>query len=173
MFNKTANIKKLLKEGVNVCIGTDSPMSGGTNILSEMKYDRKLYKELYNDDLPDESIVKMVTSNPARAFKLHNLGQISPGYLADLVVFADKGENPYDSIISAELRDILLVVIDGVPTYGSVEYKGIFDALKIKYQQICIDGVEKIIAGDLIGLMKRINRAVGFNKKFPFLPVEF
>ncbi|HNX25065.1 MAG TPA: amidohydrolase family protein, partial [Spirochaetota bacterium] len=60
MFNKTTNIKMLLEKKINVCIGTDSPMSGGENILYEMHFDRKLYKKLYGEELSDEIIYKMV-----------------------------------------------------------------------------------------------------------------
>jgi len=173
MFNRTANIKKLLETGVNVCIGTDSPMSGGENLLYEMRFDKDLYKKFYNRSLPDDLIVKMVTMNPAKAFRLNDAGQIRPGYVADFVVFSEKKENPYESIVSARLRDVLLVVIDGKPAYGDRKYKYIFEALKIKHQNVTVDGMEKIIIGDLKGLTERINKAVGFQKKFPFLPVEF
>ncbi len=173
MFTKTANVKKLLETGVNVCIGTDSPMSGGEHILHEMKYDKALYKRLYKAELDDELIVQMVTANAAKAFHLKKLGKIQRGYLADFVVFNNRADSPYTSVVSARLRDVKLVVIDGKPAYGDYEYSDLFDSLKIKYQTIIIDGVRKIIIGDIIGLVKRINRAVGFDKKFPFLPIEF
>lgn len=172
MFNKTANVKKLLETGVNVCIGTDSPMSGGENILYEMKYDKALYKKLYKEDLPDELIVKMVTSNAAKTFHLKKQGKIEEGYTADFVVFNNYGDNPYRSIVSAKLKDVRLVVIDGMPAYGDEEFTDLFDSLKIKYQRLRVDGVSKLVKGDLKGVLKRINRAVGFKKKFPFMPVE-
>lgn len=172
MFNKTARVNKLIEAGINVCIGTDSPMSGGLNLLYEMKFDRKLYPKLFNKQLSDELILKMVTINAAKAFRLNNVGQIKANFTADLVAFSDNKDDSYDSIISAELKDVILVVIDGKPVYGNSEYCEIFDSLKVKYQNVIIDGVEKIITGDLLGLVDRINRAVGFQKKFPFLPVE-
>jgi hypothetical protein len=30
-----------------------------------------------------------------------------------------------------------------------------------------------VVIGDLKGLLRRISKAVGFKKEFPFLPVEF
>ena len=173
MYNKTTNIKYLLDSGVNVCIGTDSPMSGGQNLLYEMKFDRELYKKSYHKSLSEELIVKMVTVNPAKAFRLKNCGHIKPGYTADFAVFAQTKNDPYDSVVSAHLKDVLLVVIDGKPAYGDRIYKSIFDALKIKCQNVTVEGVEKVIIGDLKGVIDRINRAVGFYKEFPFLPVEF
>ena len=173
MYNKTANIKMLLDKKVNVCIGTDSPMSGGENLLYEMHFDKKLYKKLYTEELSDEIIYKMVTVNPAKAFKLHDSGDIREGNIADLVVVRDKGGSYINSVVSAELKDIMLVVINGMPSYGDVEFAPLFDSLGVKYQNIVLAGKEKIIIGDLKGLLRRISRAVGFKKEYPFMPIDF
>ncbi len=173
MFTETTNIKMLLDKGINVCIGTDSPMSGGQNILTEMKFDKNLYEELYGEELPDKSIYKMVTENPARAFRLKRLGQIKEGYIADLVLIRQTERTAYRSVVNAEMKDILLVVLNGVPAYGAVEFSDLFDSFRVDYREIVLEGERKIVAGDLVGLLKRISRAVGFKKEFPFLPVEF
>jgi cytosine/adenosine deaminase-related metal-dependent hydrolase len=172
MFGKTANVKKLLQTGINVCIGTDSPMSGGENILYEMRYDKSVYKRLFKEELPDETIVRMATMNAAKAFHQKKRGQIENGYMADLAVFKKKFDDPYKSVVNARLGDVLLVVIEGKPVYGDAEYSGLFDSLQIKYQELIIEGVPKIAIGDLKSVLKRINRAVGFKKEFPFMPVE-
>jgi len=173
MYSKTTNVKYLRKKGVNLCIGTDSPMSGGLNILHEMKFDKALYKKLFGEELPDDEIVRMVTANPAKAFWMKNHGQVKEGFHADLTVFRNKGGSAASSVVSAGLKDVMLVVIDGLPVYGEAEFAPVFAALGVKYQQVVLDGAQKIIIGDLVGLLKRISRAVGFKKKFPFLPVEF
>lgn len=173
MFNRTANVGKMLEAGVNVCIGTDSPMSGGLNLLYELKFDKAVYKKLYNKELSSEQILRMVTVNPAKAFRLKKTGQIKAGYVADCAVFANRGKTPYESVVKAELGDVLLVVINGKPAYGSREYAHLFDALKVKYQRIRLAGMDRIVVGDLVGLLRRISKAVGFKKQFPFLPVEF
>jgi len=172
MFNATANVKKMLEAGVNLCIGTDSPMSGGLNLLFEMKFDKDYYTKTYGAELSDERIVKMVTSNPAHAFKLKKNGHIKPGYLADFALFAKKSANPYSTIVQAEIRDVELVVVNGRPAFGSARFRGLFDSQKVACQEVTIDGARKLVVGDLTGLLRRINRAVGFKKKLPFLPVE-
>ncbi len=173
MFDTTAKIKKLLDEGVNVCIGTDSPMSGGLNLLYEMKFDRGYYKETYHEDLPDEEIVKMVTSNPSRGFWLQNTGILRHGNLADLVIFRQSDKDPYTSVVNAEIEDIELIVINGRPMFGDADHSELFDYLKVSYQEIEVRGQQKLVVGDLTGMLRRISRAVGFKKEFPFLPVEF
>lgn len=172
MFNETTNIKMLLDMGINVCIGTDSPMSGGLNLLHEMRFGRDMFKRIYGETLADEVILKMVTENPNKAFKLKNQG-LREGAVADVVVFNDRGGVPASSVVNAELKDVMLVVIDGRPVYGDADFSELFDALKIQYQRIILDGTAKIITGDLTGVLKRISRAVGFKKEYPFMPVEF
>lgn len=173
MYNRTTNIKMLLDKKINVCIGTDSSMSGGENLLYEMMFDKKLYKKLYAEELPDETIYRMVTVNPAKAFRLRGHGEIRPGCVADLVVVKDRGGSYINSVVAAGLRDIMLVIVDGKPAYADAEYAHLFNSLGVKYQEIVLAGVEKIVIGDLLGLFRRINRAVGFKKEFPYLPVDY
>jgi len=143
------------------------------NLLYEMKFDKKLYKKLYGEELPDETIYRMVTVNPAKGFKLYDSGTIKEGNIADFVVVRDRGGSYINSVVSAELKDIMLVVINGMPAYGDAEYAELFKSLNVQYQEVVMDGVDKVIIGDLKGLLKRISKAVGFRKEFPFMPVEF
>jgi len=163
----------LLEKKVNVCIGTDSSMSGGENILHEMHFDRKLYKKLYAEEISDELIYKMVTVNPAKAFRLYDSGDIREGNIADFLVVRDRGGSYINSVVSSELKDIMLVVINGMPSYGDVEFAPLFDSLGVRYQNVVVAGKEKIVIGDLKGLLRRISRAVGFKKEYPFMPVDF
>jgi 5-methylthioadenosine/S-adenosylhomocysteine deaminase len=172
MFDKTADVKALLDMGINVSIGTDSPMSGGIHLLHEMRFGKNYYKKHYGETLPDKQIVKMVTSNTAKAFRLYHTGIIAEGNSADLVLFTRKGD-PYSSIVNAELKDVRLVVIDGLPMYGDEHFAPLFDSLDVEYQHIVLEGKPKIVVGDLLGVLKRISHAVGFKKKFPFMPVDF
>lgn len=172
MFNTTANVKKMIETGVNLCIGTDSPMSGGLNLLFEMKFDKDYYHKTYGGELTDEQIVRMVTANPAHAFRLKRNGHIKPGYLADFALFAKKGSNAYSAVVQAEIRDVELVVVNGRPAFGSTKFRALFENRKTAFQEIIIDGARKLVVGDLTGLLRRINRSVGFKKKLPFLPVE-
>ncbi|MDR0495801.1 MAG: amidohydrolase family protein, partial [Treponema sp.] len=68
MFNVTARIRDLLKAGVNVTIGTDSSATGSVNLLAEIKYDRELYRGLYGEDIPAQTLFEMMTHNAAKAF---------------------------------------------------------------------------------------------------------
>jgi len=173
MYNETMDARKFLVRGINLCIGTDSSATGGDNILYEIKFDKMLYHKKYGEELPDETIVKMITSNPARAFRQKKMGAVEAGNVADLCLFRDRGKSPAHSVVQASLRDVLLVIIDGKPAYGDVRFVELFEKLGVAHRRIVIEGVERLVIGDPAGLLRRISRAVGFKKEFPFLPIEF
>lgn len=173
MYNQTMDARKFLKKGINLCIGTDSSATGGETMLYEIKFDKMVYERTYGEKLPDETVLKMVTVNPAKAVRRGDLGRIEEGFTADLCVFRDRGGDPAASVTQAHLRDVMLVVIDGRPVYGDASFAGAFDHCGVEYRHVVMDGVEKLIIGDPAGLLRRISRAVGFKKEFPFLPIEF
>ena len=82
----------------NVCLGTDSLASNETlSLFDEMRAFQKNFPRVS----PDE-ILQMVTVNPARALRYENtLGQIRPGFWADLVAIPCSGStNVFEQIIA-------------------------------------------------------------------------
>ncbi len=181
MFDKTASIKEFIEQGVNVCLGTDSPMSGSVNLLEEMKFAKSFFKEFYSIDLDDRYIMKMVTTNGAKAFKLEGkLGEISNNYLADLIlVEANLPYNdPYEMLTDLSTSDLAAVIKEGIPLYFKEE---MIDKIKVEnleenYQKVKLlnkkDG--KNFAAYLIGrplnCLSNLREKVGFDKELPFLP---
>ena len=173
MFNRTGDVKKWLVNKINVSLGTDSPMSGGLNLIDELQFGKKIYKNLFKQDINDEILVKMATINPAKAFRLGDkIGSIEKNKLADLIAISGDVKNPYSSLVHAKLEDIALVIYEGKPFYGDREYKDIFKKLNVKTSKFKINRKEKICVGDPIGLLKTIRKLVGFKKILPFLPIE-
>ncbi len=174
MFKRIARLKEWFERNINVSLGTDSPMSGGMNILEEAKYLKMAYKVKYFQDLDNRTIVYMVTKNPAKAFRIQNkVGRIEKGLFADLVVFRLKGNDPFGSVVYSWFNDIEMVFIRGIPYYGFSYYKEVFDKFSgiVDYSKAIIDGKERIIVGDLEGYVKTIWNFVGFKKHLPFLPI--
>jgi 5-methylthioadenosine/S-adenosylhomocysteine deaminase len=172
MFGKTAKIKELLEAGVNTSIGTDSPATGEINILEEIRFAKKTYREIYDTELDDKLIVGMITKNPAKAFRMEEkLGSIDKGKLGDLLVVAGDGKDPYVSLVNAGLRDIALVMMEGRPLYGDADYAEIFEDLGNECTQINVEGKDKLVVGDPQGLMNKLRQNVGFHKELPFLPI--
>ena len=179
MFNVTCKIRKLLRAGVNVCLGTDSTHSGSVNTLAEMKYARKIYREMYGEELPAKTLVDMVTVNAARGLRLSaRTGSLEAGKLADIAVFRARSEEPYESLCAAEMEDLALLVVGGEPVYGE---EGRFGELFSKelsadhgkgYSRITVGGRRMFVKGDPAKLYRGIRTAVGFEKKLDYLPFE-
>jgi 5-methylthioadenosine/S-adenosylhomocysteine deaminase len=171
MFNRTAKVKEILEAGVNVSIGTDSPATGELNILDEIRFGKKVYRDMYDEELSDELIVQMITTNPAKAFRIDKeLGSLEKGKKGDLLIISGDPKKPYRSLVNAALKDIALVIMEGKPLYGDVQFEEIFGNFKEKYTKVTIDGTEKFIIGDLNDIMAKMRKKVGFKKELPFLP---
>ena len=171
MFNKTTQIKKLLEAGINVILGTDSPMSGSINIFEEMYIAKQYYYETYSEELSDKRVVEMLTTSAAKAMFLSEVGSIAKGKLADLLVIDGQELNSYSNLINMGFENIMLVIIGGKPRYADASFVQLFEALDVPYQKIQVASSQKIIEGDVLGLIERIQNSVGFEKSFPFLPV--
>jgi cytosine/adenosine deaminase-related metal-dependent hydrolase len=174
MFNVTCKIRKLLRLGVNVALGTDSTHTGSPNLLAEMKYARKVYREMYGEELPAKTLFDMVTVNAASAFRLGGkVGALEPGHKADIAIFAAKAEDPYESLLLAEPGDLELLVLDGKPVFGDeARFGELFAAESTGMQRIEVGGRRCFVRGDPAGLYRDVRGAVGFAKKLDYLPFE-
>lgn len=172
MFEQTARVKELLDRGINVTLGTDSPMSGSFSIFEEFRTAREFYKFAYGKSIDDRVLVDMLTVNAAKAMCLSDAGEIAEGKSADLLLIDGNGTNPWASLTHADYSDIMLVIAEGTPRYGDIAFAPVFDAMKIPYQTILVRGARKIIAGDILGVQSRVRQAVKFKKELDFLPIE-
>jgi len=174
MFNVTAKIRKMLKAGVNVTIGTDSSATGSANLLAEIKYDRELYRKLYGEDLPAQKLFEMTTINAAKAFWMQDqTGSLDEGKLGDILVLKAKDGDPYENLVNAGMEDIELLVLAGMPLYGEVRFLDIFDGkLPDGYTQIKVGKNTMFVKGDPAGLYNEVREKVGFKKSLDYLPFE-
>jgi hypothetical protein len=174
MFNVTCKIRKLLKAGVNVSIGTDSSATGSCNFLAEIKYDRELYRNMYGEDLPAQAIFEMVTINAAKAFWMDDrIGTLDEGKLADLLVLKGRADDPYENLVSACMEDIELLILAGTPIYGELRFLDIFGGkIPDGYTQISVGGRPMFVKGDPAGLYREVRQKIGFKKALDYLPFE-
>jgi len=174
MFNVTAKIRKMLKAGVNVTIGTDSSATGSANLLAEIKYDRELYQKLYGEDIGAKTIFGMITINAAKAFCMQDkTGSLDEGKSGDILVLKAKEDDPYENLVNAGMKDIELLILAGMPIYGQMRFLDIFKGeLPEGYSQIKVGNKEMFIKGDPDGLYREIRKKIGFKKKLDYLPFE-
>lgn len=100
------------REGVNLCLGTDSLASNeGLNLFDEMS---EFQKE--HPDIPAPEILAMATRNGAKALGLGgDLGVLRPGAIADFIAIALRHHPECDlhEEIVGEAHEVVMVVVDG------------------------------------------------------------
>jgi 5-methylthioadenosine/S-adenosylhomocysteine deaminase len=173
MFNVTCKIRKLLHQGVNLALGTDSTHTGSVNLLEEMRFARSTYRRLYGEELPARRIVQMVTINPARAlWMLDRIGSIEQGKKADLLLLRPRRSDPYEALLEAQTEDIELLLLEGTPICGSAAHEELFALRDHSYSRIKVRGKRMCVRGDPGALLAKVRKAVGFKKVLDYLPVD-
>lgn len=119
-----ANISEMLKQGVNVTLGTDGQGSGSNlDLFETMKFTALLQKGIKEDatELPAYEVLKMATINGAKALGLENeVGSIEEGKSADLIILELNNEvtNPIndlcsDIVYNAKGSNVATTIING------------------------------------------------------------
>lgn len=141
LFGKTAQIAGLIEHG-RVALGTDSRISGGRDLLEELRLAARV------GELDDRTLQALVTRDNARLLRLADRGELRVGARADLLVL------PAESRLAAVNRaDVRLVLIDGTVRYGDEKYARRL-AEPSQWAAIVVDGTEKILerrAAEMIG----------------------
>ncbi len=174
LYEATPPVQEALEKRISLSLGTDSAMSGSLHLLDELNTAMRILSREGKDPLNPELLFSMVTTNPARAFRLNDRGEIAEGLRADLMVLRGKyPSRPHHSLVQAELPEVYLVVKEGLPVYGEETLSVIFDEMGVEYERVQVMGAEKIIQKGLKKLLVSITEAVGYFKTFEFLPVSF
>ena len=124
LYGQTTDVPAARAAGVSVCLGSDWAPSGTKQIQGELKSAR-LTADALGWSLTDEEIVRMVTCLPgdvlSRAWG-RQVGRLQPAAQADLVVIkAKRGADAFSTIVASTEDAVDLVVIDGIPRYGTPE----------------------------------------------------
>jgi cytosine/adenosine deaminase-related metal-dependent hydrolase len=171
LYDQTANVPALLAAGVHLAIGTDSVMTGGLNLLDEIRGGRQSFGNKLGTEPSAKWLVELATTHAAYSLMLQDRrGRIAPGYEADLLVLHDNHEDPYKSLVEADVKDIALVICAGVPVYGDIEYHDLFELFSPDFTPVTVAGKAKLLAGDVLALLERVATAVGYEPELPFLP---
>lgn len=101
-----ANISEMIKQGINVTLGTDGQGSGSNlDLFETMKYTALLQKGIKEDatEMPAYEVLKMATINGAKALELEKeIGSIEEGKCADIIILELNNEvtNPVNDLCS-------------------------------------------------------------------------
>jgi 5-methylthioadenosine/S-adenosylhomocysteine deaminase len=119
LYGATANVAAAKAQGVRIGIGSDWSPSGSKNLLGELKV-AKLFSQVHGNLFSSRELVAMATRTAANMLKWDAaLGTLEVGKRADLLVVDGMGGDPFDHLISAPETGITLVLINGVPRFGT------------------------------------------------------
>lgn len=119
-----ADVPKLLRMGIPVCLGTDGAGSNNTlNMLQEVRLAGLLHKGSQRDpaQVPPTEVIRMATINGAKALGLDQLcGSLEPGKRADLILLRTDTLNMTPLVdvrnavaYSAQSSDVSMTMVDG------------------------------------------------------------
>ncbi len=107
-----ANITEMLKQGINVTLGTDGQGSGSNlDLFETMKFTALLQKGIQEDAtlLPAYEVLKMATINGAKALGLEKeIGSLEEGKSADLIIL------DLNNIVTNPLNDLCSQIVYNV-----------------------------------------------------------
>ncbi|HTM20916.1 MAG TPA: amidohydrolase family protein, partial [Kofleriaceae bacterium] len=119
LYGNTAQVALLDRVGGTVALGTDWTYSGSANILRELACADQWNRDRLDGYFTDEQLWRMVTVNAAHATHTDGrLGVLASGAVADVSVFAAAPGEYHHAVVTAEDRDVLLVLKAGAPLYG-------------------------------------------------------
>ncbi len=150
LYGVTAHIPGALAAGVNVALAPDWTESGTLNLLSELKVANSLNQAYWGSAITPQQLAEFVTRNAAQALGIEDwAGQLEPGYRADLMAISGDlqggGQDPYEVLLGAYPRDVILTVVSGRPMYGDPALMGQFPFLA-NLEDLIIGGVSKQLA---------------------------
>jgi 5-methylthioadenosine/S-adenosylhomocysteine deaminase len=137
LYGFTTDVAAARKANVTIALAPDWSPTGSTNSLAELRYAKQVSHEKLADLFSDKDLFEMSTSIPARIARIDDkVGSVKKGLYADLFVLAGDGSQPYAALAHANPEDVQLVLVGGVPIYGSEKLMNSF-AAKTEEVDVC------------------------------------
>lgn len=148
LYGNTTPVTMYATQGVLVGIGTDWSASGSMNLQRELACALALNDDHFGGFFTTRDLWLMATLNNATLLALNDrVGALEPGLVADVAIFASRGEaDPYRAILTAGVSDTVLVLRGGEPLYGDATLVAALPAS---------DGCDELTGG-VCGVAKRV-----------------
>lgn len=120
LLGKSANIQLWQQGGGRLLLGSDSRLTAYGSLLDEM---------LFADYVGGAAnIYQLVSGNASTALGLLDRGHLNPGAKADFIAFRP---SDLDFPFPTDVQDLSIVVLNGVPQFGTVEVMSQFTSLRL------------------------------------------
>jgi hypothetical protein len=130
LYGETAAIPGALAAGVNVALAPDWTPSGAGHVMGELQFSAAWDEIFWGDTITPLAHVEQATRNAALALaNEERLGQVTPGFRANLTVVPGNPAAPYEALLAAHPGTVKLTVVDGRPMYGDLEFADALDLL--------------------------------------------
>lgn len=154
LYGATAPVAALRTAGVRLALGSDSPLSGVRDPLSNLAAARLA------GVFDDAALLRLATRDTAAVFGLR-AGGFEPGDRADYVVVDDVAR-----LLRGDRRAVQLVIVAGRALYGVPE---LMQALDARARGITLDGEERRLERGLAAILKRLLAAHSALAQVPWL----
>ncbi|MCK4357192.1 MAG: amidohydrolase family protein [Candidatus Cloacimonetes bacterium] len=166
LLDTTLDFKTVFDLNINLCIGTDSTLSGSINILKELIYTKQTFTQI-----PFSMLFKMVTENPAKALILDNYnGRIEINRDANLLITKKLKENPYENLLNIDTPDIELLLYRGKPIFGKADFLKYFTWNPKDFYLFELNSQKMFVIGHPEDILNKIEKKLGYKKHFDYLP---
>jgi len=116
LYGETTDIGTALQQGVTVALAPDWSPTGSTNMLAELKYANDYSTTRLNGAISAKQLFETATSIPAQIAQIDQwVGSIADGKYADVFMMKNNSADAYAP------SNVTLVIVNGVPVYGTTE----------------------------------------------------
>jgi cytosine/adenosine deaminase-related metal-dependent hydrolase len=143
LLGRTLDPRRLQAAG-RLALGSDSRLSGRRDLLDELS------DVAARGELSTTSLLGLVTTDPARIFRLGLHGSLTHGAPADMVIVRDREGLAADSLIGLDRADLRAVVRDGVPRIADPDFAAWFAATGVDTVAVTLDGRPKLMDRSLV-----------------------
>jgi len=141
LLGRTLDPRRLHAAG-RLALGSDSRLSGARDLLDELR------AAALAGGLGASELLDLATARAADVLRLDG-GRLRSGAAADLIVVADRGGAPADSLVGLRRADLRAVVRGGVPRIADPDFAPWFRAAGVDTAQVELDGRPKLLAKTL------------------------
>ncbi len=144
MLGKTLSAKALL-DSQRVALGTDSRLTGGHDLLEEIK---QIYANGY---VSGRDIVNLVTTSSSQLLLAPDIGTLKFGSRADILILREDSSPAWESLLKVDRAGIRAVIRGGKPAVADEDFEEWFVETGTHFTPIMLDGCRKLCATSYLG----------------------